>query len=173
MQVRGKRVYLKAIYCKTGGKLQARYIKVAHPECPTHFSYWTQICWFSYFIFTRQWTYLSQFYKATPSVHLYEICADYTFKTASNTYIFSQDFTLFQEKISHTLCVNSHKNLLQNNNLLKYVGRSSRTGNFNFTCIKRDASVAVLTASVGYWSELLPTGTEDAAWLPGATRFSE
>jgi hypothetical protein len=33
MQVLGKRVYLNVIYCKTGGKLQARYIKVAHPEC--------------------------------------------------------------------------------------------------------------------------------------------
>jgi len=33
MQVWGKRVYLKAIYSKTGGKLQARYIKVAHAEC--------------------------------------------------------------------------------------------------------------------------------------------
>jgi hypothetical protein len=33
VQVWGKGVYLKAIYCKTGGKLQARYIKVAHPGC--------------------------------------------------------------------------------------------------------------------------------------------
>ena len=102
--------------------------------------------------------YESQFYKATPSVHLYEICADYTFKRANNTYILLQDFTVFQEKISHTLCANSQKNLLQNNNLLKYVGRSSRTGTFNFTGIKRDASVAVLHAVVSDKYALLLIG---------------
>jgi hypothetical protein len=31
----------------------------------SHFSYWTEKCWFLYFTFTRQWTYLSQFYKPT------------------------------------------------------------------------------------------------------------
>jgi hypothetical protein len=33
MQVQGIGVYLKAVYCKTGGKLQGRYIKIAHTEC--------------------------------------------------------------------------------------------------------------------------------------------
>jgi hydrogenase maturation factor len=48
----------------------------------------------------------------------------------------------------------------------KYVGRSSRTGTFNFTGIKRDANVAVLHAVVSGKCVLLLTGGAHVAASP-------
>ena len=58
----------------------------------------------------------------------------------------------------HDLPLLMHKNLSYFHEFEIYVGRSSQTRTFNFTCIKRDASVAVLHAVVSGKCVLLLIG---------------